>query len=252
MRAKRFLLVVTALIALAVAAGAAYLYSRHTPLPEGTAGPDADAMARAFEAAVDAEAWARTGAVRWVFRGTHRHLWDRQRGLIEVRWDDIRVLRSLDGRYRRAYRAGAEVVGDDAAKLIDTAYRRWANDSFWLNPLVKLFDDGVERSVVTLDDGERALLVRYGRGGVTPGDAYLWLGGGEDGRPRAVRMWVSVIPVGGVEASWERWLTLSTGARVATHHDISGRKLELSEVEGATTLAALTGGDDPFTPLWAP
>lgn len=247
---KRLLWAVLGLLLLALVGGGAYLYSRHRPLPEATPGPEADAMARGFEAAVNKQAWERTGALRWVFRGTRRHLWDRRRGLIEVRWDDVRVMRSLDGRYHLAYRGGAEVTGPEAAELLDAAYRAWVNDSFWLNPLVKLFDEGVERGLVTLDGGEHALLVQYTRGGVTPGDAYMWLPGGEDGRPRGVRMWVSVIPVGGVEATWSRWQTLATGARVATFHDVGGRPLELTEVAGATTLEALTGGDDPFAPLW--
>ena len=37
---------------------------------------------------------------------------------------------------------------EDAQKAIDTAYAYWINDSFWLNPLVKLFDDGVERALL--------------------------------------------------------------------------------------------------------
>jgi hypothetical protein len=101
---------------------------------------------------------------------------------------------------------------------------------------------------VRLDDGTRGLLVSYASGGVTPGDAYLWIVG-DDGLPRAWKMWVTVIPIGGVQASWERWITLSTGARVATRHAMGPITLELTDVEGASTLGELEPGDDPFAAL---
>ena len=40
------------------------LYSMSEDRPEGSPGPDADALARSMEAAVNKEAWDRTGAVR--------------------------------------------------------------------------------------------------------------------------------------------------------------------------------------------
>ena len=236
-----------ALVALlgALAVGA-WAYYRH-PLPAVVAG-DADALARRMLAAVNADAWARTGAVRWTFFNGDRHLWDRARGFERFEHGDERVLLDLATRRGAAWRGARARTGRRRAAARDTTGRRWINDSFWLNPTVKAFDDGVTRAVARGPDGRDALLLRYHSGGVTPGDSYLWMFDAS-GRPRAWRMWVSVLPIGGLEASWEGWTRLSTGALVATIHQLGPKRMEIREVAGAETLAALVAGPDPFAAL---
>jgi hypothetical protein len=222
------------------------------PRPVAGPGPDGDALARRMEAAVNGEAWQKTGAVTWVFAGAHRHLWDRERGLDSVTMGEDRVLVDLGKQVGRAFHGEEPVEGRRGEKLVARAYAAWVNDSFWLNPVVKAFDEGVSRAVVVPtgeDAGKAGLLVSYSSGGLTPGDAYLWLLD-PDGTPSAWRMWVSVIPVGGVRASWEGWTTLATGARVSTRHQMGPATLELTEVAGASTLAELAPGPDPFAPLF--
>ena len=225
------------------------MYSVSDPRPEGRPGPEADALARKMEAAVGKDAWDRTGAVRWSFFEQHHYVWDRQRGFVEVVWGDSRALFRTADKTGRVWKEGVEQSEDDAAEALRTAYAYWINDSFWLNPVVKFFDPGVERSIVTLDDGRETLLVSYSSGGVTPGDAYLWIPG-EDGLPEAWRMWVQIIPVGGIETTWEGWIELSTGAKVATQHEGWGRLMTfLTNVEGAETLDALGVEPGLFDPL---
>lgn len=221
------------------------------PRPVAGPGPDGDALARRMEAAVNVEAWEKTGAVTWVFAGSHRHLWDRVRGLDMVTMGQDRVLVDLGKQVGRAFHGGRPVEGRRGEKLVAKAYAAWVNDSFWLNPVVKVFDEGVSRAAVVPageDTEKEGLLVSYSSGGLTPGDAYLWLLG-PDGTPSAWRMWVSVIPIGGVKASWEGWITLATGARVSTRHQMGPVTLELSEVAGAATLEELVRGPDPFAPM---
>lgn len=218
------------------------------PLPTGEPGPRADALARRMEAAVNAAAWERTGAVRWTFAGRHDHLWDRQRHLARVRWDASEVLVDLDSRRGLAYRDGLRLKPDEAAELVETAWSYWVNDAFWLNPLAKLFDAGTTRAWVPQADGSAALLVTYASGGATPGDSYLWFPDAQ-GRPRAWQMWVSILPVGGVGTSWEGWIRLATGAQISTRHRIAFFTLEISNVVGAAALADLEPGPDPFAPL---
>jgi hypothetical protein len=222
----------------------------HEPLPEGREGPEADALAQRLERAVNIEAWHGTGAVRWSFAGRHDHLWDREREVARVQWGDTTALVRLDDRTGRVYRAGREMRGDESQEILDRAYAAWVNDSFWLNPLSMFRGDGVRRSLVPLVGGGEGLLITFASGGLTPGDSYLWLVG-DNGLPRAWRMWVSIIPIGGVETSWEGWQTLSTGARIATTHvGPLGVTVELSDVAGARSLDELVDGPDPFAPLF--
>lgn len=225
-------------------------YSLHDPRPEGQPGAEADLLARSMETAVNKEAWDRTGAVRWSFFERHHYVWDRERGLVELRWGDSRALFRTADQTGRAWSAGAEQTGEDAEQALRAAYAYWINDAFWLNPVVKFFDPGVERSLVKLEDGRNALLVRYSSGGVTPGDAYLWIPN-DDGLPEAWRMWVQIIPIGGIETSWEGWTELSTGAKVSTQHEGWGRMMTfISNVEGAANLEALGVDVDLFEPLF--
>lgn len=231
--------------------GACALLSK--PRPNGETGPRADALAHSIETAVNKEAWARTGAVRWYFGGRNRHLWDRTRMFDRVAWGgDKLVLLNISTKNGLAFvKNGAEQVSGEAEKkLLAKAYAHWINDSFWLNPLVKLFDDGVERKLVTQPDGKSALLITYGGGGLTPGDAYLWLLD-ESNRPLAWRMWVSILPIKGIESSWAGWTALPTGAWVATEHRMAAFNLRLTDVAAAATLAELEPGGDPFAALVA-
>ncbi len=65
-------------------------------------------------------------------------------------------------------------------------------------------------------------------------------------------MWVKIVPVGGLEVSWEGWKTLSTGAKVSSLHK-SVITLELKDIKAAADLMTLLAGkEDPFSALEAP
>lgn len=220
----------------------------HESRPEGgETGEYAESLARRMVQTVNPEAWEATRAVQWNFRGSHQHVWDRDAGFAWVRWDDIDARIRLSDRTGVVTIAGRDAVEGEAIELREKAYAYWVNDSFWLNPVVKIYDEGVTRSMVSVADGRRGLMAAYDGGGLTPGDAYVWILG-EDDRPVAWKMWVSIIPIGGLEASWDGWERLDTGAVVATRHEIGFLTLELSDVRGATSIAALLD-EDPFAEL---
>lgn len=241
--------ILAAILVLAILGLMVFAYSLHEPRPEGQPGPEADALARSMEAAVHKDAWDRTDAVQWSFFDEHHYVWDKRRGLVALEWGASRALFRTADQSGRVWREDTEQTGEDLKQALHTAYAYWANDSFWLNPVVKLFDPGVERALVKLDDGRDALLVTYTSGGVTPGDAYLWIPG-PDGLPEAWRMWVQIIPIGGIETTWEGWVDLSTGAKIATQHEAAGHLMTfITDLAGAQSLEAL--GVDPglFDPI---
>lgn len=216
------------------------------PQPQGTTGAEADALAHRMIASVGGEAWEATGAVRWTMLG-HEHLWDRDRNLARVRFGGKEVWIDLHSKEGVAMKGGDRLDGEEARDALDAAYAWWVNDSFWLNPVVKAFDEGTSRSVVQ-GDGEMGLVVAYASGGLTPGDTYLWWLD-DSGRPTRWQLWVSVIPIKGASIGWEGWTELSTGAWVATRHPAGPGAFELTNVGGAATLHELVPGPDPFAVL---
>ncbi|MEM1022970.1 MAG: hypothetical protein AAGD10_10200 [Myxococcota bacterium] len=227
----------------------ALVLGAHEPKPKGQPGPEADAFARRMQSAAGQDGWEKTGYVKWFFGGRHRHQWDRERALVRVRWGHHDVLFDLQNERGVARQNGDMLLGADADSAISQARSHWNNDSYWLNPVAKLFDAGVRRSLVQWE-GETGLLVEHDAGGDTPGDAYLWLLGPE-GRPRSWRMWVQIIPVGGLSASWEGWTRVPTGAWLSTNHQIGPLELALTEVEASAHWSELEGSD-PFLELAGP
>lgn len=220
----------------------------HEPPPKGGAkGAAADALARRIEVAVGLPAWRRVGAVQWRFAGKHSHLWDRQRGLVRVRWGKNEVQYRPSDQRGIVRQSGQRLRGVEAAKLIVDAHVRFINDRFWLNPFVTFFDRGVERRLLRGKDGALRLLVHYASGGVTPGDTYLWEVDSA-GLPRRWQIWARILPIGGLATSWERWITLPGGARIATLHRAL-IDIELSDVRSAATVGVLSPGPDPFAAL---
>jgi len=215
----------------------------HKPRPEGTTGPEADALAEKMLGAVDQAAWDSTRYVGWTFMRTHDFMWDREEDLVDVRWKKHRVVLHTPSQKGMAWTDGATV--EDPEKLIDKAWFFFTNDSFWLQAFNKVFDPGTERAIVPQSDGQDALLVTYRSGGVTPGDSYLWILD-EEGKPEAWRMWVKVLPIGGLTFSWENWQELSTGALVALEHKNAVSNVALTGVRGGDTLDDLDVQENPF------
>ena len=194
----------------------------HEKEPTGVESPEAEQMAQAIYTQLNKTAWDSTQWVKWDFPGGHQYLWDKRHGQVRVRWDDQEVLLDLATQQGPAKKSGVLLSGSEAAKAVKAAYAMFCNDGFWLTAPFKLTDPGTQRSVVTLPDGRKGLKVSYDSGGVTPGDSYVWILD-DKGIPSSFKMWVSILPVGGIEATWEQWATLPTGAKVATYHLIGGK-----------------------------
>lgn len=95
----------------------------------------------------------------------------------------------------------------------------------------KVFDSGVERRLVKTEENKDALLVTYTSGGSTPGDSYLWHLD-DTGKPKSYQMWTQILPIEGLEATWENWTTTESGAQLPTFHKLLVLGLELDGVKG--------------------
>ncbi|PRX54755.1 hypothetical protein [Flagellimonas meridianipacifica] len=203
-------------------------------LPKGDTGPEADSLAYKMLNALNYEAYQNTRFLEWSYQGgKNQFKWDKSNGLVTVKWDDdVRVELNLNNlKNSKVFRNGAPEVAKKKQKLIDKALKNFNNDSFWLVAPYKVFDKGTQRSIVTLEDGNHGLLVTYSSGGTTPGDSYLWILN-ENGFPIAYKMWVSIIPIGGLEASWDEWLVTKSGAYLPKSHKLGPVNLSMGDVKG--------------------
>lgn len=246
----RTLLKILGVLALVILLGLIALrLALHEPMPEGEQGKKAEMLARKMLAAIDKPAWDSTGLVQWTFRGEHDFLWDRTRNWVQVKWAENEVYVILDELTGVAFQGGQRLEGKKADKLVHKAWTFFANDSFWLNAPSKVFDKGTERRLVQLENGEEALLITYSSGGVTPGDSYLWILD-DKGLPKSWKMWVKIIPIGGVPTTWQDWTTLETGAKIAQNHYIRKNiNIPITNLKGAKDLTAFGLAEDPFVVL---
>jgi len=203
------------------------------PLPTGASGRKADALAQKMLAAIHYEDYRKTCYFEWSYAaGTHHYFWDKQKGKVHVNWSDNTVFLNLnDPKKSKVIENEKEVIGKSKKEFIEKAVSYFNNDSFWLVGPFKVFDKGTRRSIVKLDDGTDALLVKYTSGGTTPGDSYLWKLS-ETGLPESFRMWVDIIPIGGLEATWDNWQVMESGVFLPTSHKFGPVHLDLGEVRG--------------------
>ena len=211
------------------------------PVPGSTeAAPEAAALARRTMAAMGGEdRWRAARLLRFDFTSVrdgqpgavYSHWWDRQTGDYRLEGVDkegvsYRVLFDVDDRTGRAWRGGTELAGDELTRMLETAYGRFINDSYWLlmpwkwlDPGVRLGHDGRREvdgatyEVVTLafDDGV----------GLTSRDRYWVLVSPESGR---VARWEYVLqdqegnPGQGQPTAWtwEEWKPTAAGIELAT------------------------------------
>lgn len=217
------------LLFLLLMGGVAY-FVYNEPLPQGEQGPAAEALAQKMQGALNAVNYHKTRFLEWDFNGIHRYKWDRQRKIAEVAWDEYRVELNLED-YNKSpvYRNGVRLHTAENHEYIEKAVGYFNNDSFWLVAPFKVFDKGVERRLVKTEEYGDALLVTYTSGGTTPGDSYLWLLD-EKGFPIAFKMWVRIIPVGGLRAGWKQWKVTETATYLPTGHKLLLLNLKLNDV----------------------
>ena len=201
-------------------------------LPNGISGKQADALAYKMLDALNYEAYKKTDYLEWTFKNRHHYQWQKNKNICDVFWKEYKVSLNLnDYSQSKAYVHSFKVDSEVTEELIAKAITYFNNDSFWLVAPYKVFDAGVERKLVKLPNNKDALLVTYTSGGSTPGDSYLWQFDAT-GKPKSFKMWTSILPINGIEASWTDWTTTDSGAQLPTYHKLLFIGLKMGAVKG--------------------
>ena len=219
---------------------AALLALSFLPLPLA-ADEKADAVARELVASLGGPAaWEKARQFRFDFVvesegkrvAEFHHVWDRYTGDYRLLGTDksgapYAVYFNVDTREGTAFVNGRPVAGDEKAKLLETAYGRFINDSYWLLAPWKVFDPGVHREYAGEKPGPDGSLcdvvkLSFEGVGMTPKDVY-WLWITRDGRHMV--QWQYVL-CGDAEvpttALWKDWRTFG-GISLSLEKPMMGR-----------------------------
>ena len=200
-------------------------------LPTGISGTEADNLAYKMLDALNYNTYKNAKKIEWTFKKRHHYEWDKETNICNVYWKDFKVTLNLkDHTKNKAFVHSFGVEGSLANDLINKAIKYYNNDSFWLVAPYKVFDKGTIRKLVKLDHKKNALLITYTSGGSTPGDSYLWHLN-EKGKPTSFQMWVDILPIGGLEATWNDWITTETGVNLPTFHKFLLFGLEITDIK---------------------
>ncbi len=218
---KIFLKISIGLICLLLTAFAIVYLIYNEPLPKGSNPEQADVLAKKMLSAINNETYLKTRNIEWTFAGgAHEYKWDKENGKVIVKWHDYLVnLNLANPNASKVFKNSKEILDDAKSNIIQKATDNFNNDSFWLVAPFKVFDKGTKRYLVSLEDGSDGLLVTYSSGGTTPGDSYLWKLQ-SNGLPISFKMWVKIIPIGGLEASWEDWKVMENGTYLPSSHKL--------------------------------
>ena len=97
-----------------------------------------------------------------------------------------------------------------------------------------------------MPSGEKALKVIYQNGGVTPGDTYLWQFDTKTNLPKSFKMWVKILPIGGIKSTWENWDTLKGGAKIASLRKFGPIKIKITNIKSGHNYKECGLRNDPF------
>lgn len=194
------------------------------PLPKGASPEKADELADKMLSTLNLEAWEEIEVIQWLYPGGHHYIWDKRNNNVLVKWDGNEVYLHTLTQDGLAFSQEQPV---DTSKLVSEALSHFYNDSFWLIAPYKCKDPGTTRYLVENENGDPQLMVKYSSGGVTPGDTYLWKLD-SNYRPVSWKFWVQIVPIGGMEFTWECWKNYE-GAQISTCHD-GLLKLEITDL----------------------
>ncbi|MDY8135688.1 hypothetical protein [Aquimarina sp. 2201CG5-10] len=204
-------------------------FSLNEKIPEGKPGSEADNFALKIQEAVHHKEYLDTQYLQWTFRKKNHYTWNKKLNTVEAEIGEDKVFLDLNYPEKNKVLDPGNLSDNENKKVISNALANFNNDSFWVVAPHKLFDNGTTRKLVDFENGSKGLLVTYISGGTTPGDTYLWKVD-TNYRPISYQMWVSILPIGGIEATWENWTSTESGAYLSQQHKLLGFGIPISNL----------------------
>lgn len=207
-------------------------------LPEPEYSKEADELAEKMLDALNKDAWDSLNYIQWTFYDKHHYVWDKRKNVANIKYKTYEVVLDLDTQKGMALKDGVQLSGEELDESLQTAWKYWCNDSFWMYAPFKIFDDGVRRGIVKNDKGESLLMMSFDSGGVTPGDSYLWELD-ENYIPVSWQMWVKILPIGGLKTSWSDWKELDNNIKIATLHKNRLLSIRITNIKSGQNISDL-------------
>lgn len=140
------------------------------------------------------QTWKDKRYLSWIFFGTRSWIWDKKTG--DVRMNslekDLTILMNVNDMEGKVLKNGEKVTNQDSLEQhLQSGYKMWINDSYWLFMPFKMLDSGVRLKYIgektTMNDFKADVVeMTFDSVGVTPQNKYHVYIGKED---KLVRQW---------------------------------------------------------------
>jgi len=232
-------------LAILLAAGFAFVKSTSQDVPKDLANEDPELYISKMYEALNKPAWDSLAYTSWTFMGNHHFFWNKRDNKVVVKWKEEEILMDLNTQKAIDLNNSATAATE---KQQSKAWNFWCNDSFWFCAPFKVKDPGTSQSIVQMEDGNKGLMITYNSGGVTPGDKYMWILD-EQNMPSGWKMWVKIIPMKGMYTSWEDYVTLAGGAKVASKHGNGKFTLNITNIKSGFKAEDIGYTDEIFNKI---
>ncbi len=197
-------------------------FSHCIGIPKGIKGEKLDKLYKNVLLASNVDSLSKQNYLKFSFTalGKQRdYVWARIENCVQAELDDILVQynKKDNKKYVAFYKLKdgslAEIKNSKKEKVIARkAYKNFTNDFFWFNPILHIQD---KKKINILYVEPNSLLVTYLNGGVTPGDTYLFHFDDDTSLIKKMQMWVSIIPIKGLEINFENYQIVNQQFRIA-------------------------------------